>query len=625
MTHIDNHDFKWSPDFLTIGAPSRFADVETVKIWRHMHNNSIPFRAAPLALAVLSVALLCTAPGLAAASQPFAEGKRWIVPATTALDALTIPDGGQLEAPPGKSVTLTVDGVNLAPLPGSYAGKVVLTVTDEVQVKYKALPPHSFRSAIYVEDGRYDPARSVSAAATGARIGDGIIAGASITSREERFNGIIVTGKSKLVIDHPVIDLTGNGGNDFAGYGAGIMSSGDAEVTVNSPRIRTRGAVRTALFVGGHSTMRVNDADIETWNGTLPADYKFTIEVGRMMEVPWMLGLSGNVRSTNLVDHGTVYFTNSRIRSQGWGALSTDDAARVRMFVKDSLIETVDSGYGAYSIGDSHDHFSHSTLNVADIGLIIAGPASGTFTDGTVVNSRRYGVMLHGGLGGGKLTIDKGSIVNSRLTAIEAKGRGTTILIDNARLHPGNGVLVQAMVNDDPFMKAMAAGQPIVGMQAPPPAAPEVEQREKELPASPHVQATLRDTTLSGDLLNTRTAEGNMTVALERARLTGAISTGTQAPVSGQEPTVNTYWQIGEVTNTLAPTREKYGMEVQVGAGSRWTVTRNSYLTVLTVARGGMVGALPGTRLTFKVDGKVRPLKAGSYNGAIELLVTNAN
>jgi hypothetical protein len=66
-------------------------------------------------------------------------------------------------------------------------------------------------------------------------------------------------------------------------------------------------------------------------------------------------------------------------------------------------------------------------------------------------------------------------------------------------------------------------------------------------------------------------------------------------------------------------------MEVQVGAGSRWTVTRNSYLTVLTVARGGMVGALPGTRLTFKVDGKVRPLKAGSYNGAIELLVTNAN
>jgi hypothetical protein len=591
-----------------------------------MRNHSMPFRAAPLALAVLSAALLCAAPGLAAASQPFAEGKRWIVPATTALEALTIPDGGQLEAPRGKSVTLTVDGVSVAPLPGSYAGKVVLTVTDQVPVKYKELPAHSFRSAIYVEDGRYDPARSVGAAATGARIGDGVIAGANITSREERFNGIVVTGKSKLVIDRPVIDFTGNGGNDFAGYGAGIMSSGDAEVTVNSPRIRTRGAVRTALFVGGHSTMRVNDADIETWNGTLPADYKFTIEVGRMMEVPWMLGLSGNVRATNLVDHGTVYFTNSRIRTQGWGALSTDDAARVRMFVKDSLIETVDSGYGAYSIGDSHDHFSHSTLNVADIGLIIAGPASGTFTDGTVVNSRRYGVMLHGGVGGGTLTIDKGSIVNSRLTAIEVKGRGTTIVVDNARLQPGNGVLVQAMVNDDPFMKAMASGQPIVGMQAPPPpAAAEVEQREKDIPASPDVLATLRDAALSGDLLNTRTAEGNMTVTLERTRLTGAISTGTQAPASGQDPTVNTYWQIGDVVNTLAPTREKYGMEVQVGAGSRWTVTRNSYLTALTVARGGVVGALPGRHLTLKVDGKARPLAAGSYRGAIELLVTNAN
>jgi hypothetical protein len=88
---------------------------------------------------------------------------------------------------------------------------------------------------------------------------------------------------------------------------------------------------------------------------------------------------------------------------------------------------------------------------------------------------------------------------------------------------------------------------------------------------------------------------------------------------------VNTYWQIGDVTNTLAPTREKYGMEVQVGAGSRWTVTRNSYLTALTVARGGVVGVAPGTQLTFKVDGKVRPLAEGSYRGAIELLVTAAN
>jgi hypothetical protein len=590
-----------------------------------MRHHSIPLRRAPLALAVLSAALLCGAASHASASQPFDQGKRWTVPATTALETLTIPEGGQIDAPAGKSVTLTVDGVNLAPLPGTYAGKVVLTVTDQIPVRYKELPPHSFRGAIYVEDGRVDPARSVAAAVHGARIGDGMIAGASITSREERFNGIIVTGKSKLVIDHPVIDLTGNGGNDFAGYGAAIMSSGDAEVTVNSPRIRTRGAVRTALFVGGHSTMRVNDADIETYNGNLPADYKFTIEVGRMMEVPWMLGLSGNVRATNLVDHGTVYFTNSHIRSQGWGALSTDDAARVRMFVKDSLIETVDSGYGAYSIGDSHDHFSHSTLNVADIGLIIAGPASGTFTDGTVVNSRRYGVMLHGGVGGGTLTIDKGSTVNARLTAIEVKGRGTTIVIDNARLHAGNGVLVQAMENDDPFMKAMASGQPIVGMQAPPaPAAAEVAQREAAIPATPHVLATLRDTALSGDLLNTRTLEGDMTVTLERARLTGAISTGTQAPASGQDPTVHTYWHIGDVATTLAPARGKYGMDVHVGAGSRWTVTKDSFLTALTVAGKGAIGALPGSRLSFKVDGKTRPLVPGSYRGAIELRVTEA-
>ena len=45
------------------------------------------------------------------------------------------------------------------------------------------------------------------------------------------------------------------------------------------------------------------------------------------------------VRATNLVGNGTLYLEDSHVRAQGWGALSTDDASRVRMFVKDSLIE----------------------------------------------------------------------------------------------------------------------------------------------------------------------------------------------------------------------------------------------------------------------------------------------
>lgn len=573
-----------------------------------------------------------SAPVAAQTKPAFATGTNWLVSTTTELNGLTIPEGVKISAPPGKSLTMTVDGINMPVSPGTHSGKVVLSVTDPIIVKYKELDPHSFRAAIYVEDGRYVPSRSVAAAARGARISDSAASGAAITSREESFNGIVVSGNSKYTINDPVIDFTGNGGNDFAGFGAAIMSSGSADVTVNNPKIRSKGAVRTAIFVGGDSIMRINNADIEVFNGTLPAGYKFNIDMGKMKEVPWMLGLSGNVRATNLVAHGTVYYTNSRIRAQGWGALSTDDAAVVRMYVKDSLIETLDSGYGAYSIGDSLDHFSHSTLNVADIGLIMAAQGSGTFTDGTVVNSRRYGVMMHSG-GGGTLTLDKGSVINSRLAGIEVKGRGGNVIIDNAQIHAGNGVILQAMINDDPF--AMGAG-PIVGVQGPgilgcPPGGPGCSPGAGApsggppggmMPAgSPDVVATLRNTTLAGDFINTRTAQGDLTVKLDKATVKGAISTGIQAPVSGKAPTQETYWQIGDVVNTLAPSKDKNGVVVSVGAGSQWLVTKTSYLTQLNLAQGGSISAPPGYRLSMKVDGKPTPLAAKTYKGNIELLV----
>jgi hypothetical protein len=357
----------------------------------------------------------------------------------------------------------------------------------------------------------------------------------------------------------------------------------------------------------------------------LPPDYKFTIEVGRMMEVPWMLGLSGNVRATNLVDHGTVYYNRAHIRTQGWGALSTDDAAVTRMYVKDSLIETIDSGYGAYSIGDSIDSFSHSVLNVADVGLIMAGQGSGVFTDGSVVNSRRLGVMMHSGNGGGTLTIDKGSVFNTRATAILVKSRGGKVLIDDAQMRAGNGVILQAMVNDDPFMKKMMAGGPpsgpIIGEQAPagghpggmPGAPPDV---------GPDVAVVLRNVKLDGDFVNTRTVEGGLAVTLEHASVAGAITTGTQTPVGGQEPDQNTYWQIGEVINHYEATPGPHGVAVNVGAGSRWVVTHTSYLNQLELAAGGEIVAPAGYRLTLQVDGKPQRLQPGRYSGAAVLEVT---
>ncbi len=544
-----------------------------------------------------------------------------VVSDTVSYDSLTIAPGEVPIAPAGKTLTLTVDGVQTDPVPGTYKGKVVLSVADDIPVTFMSLPAHHFRTALYVHDGAPVASKSVAAAVLAGKADAKVAKDLRIESHGERFNGIVVDGHGGYTIDHPIIDLTGNGGNDFAGFGAAIMATGHADLTVERPIIRTHGAIRTAVFVGGSATVTLNDAEIEVSNGTLPPDYAFTVDVGKMMEVPWMLGLSGNARATNLVEDATVHYNRSHIRVQGWGAMSTDVTKRTRMFVNDSLIEVIDSGYGAYSIGDSVDTFDHSVIRAADIGAIMAAEGSVTFTNGTLVESGRYGVMMHSGTGGGTLTIDKGSLLRSRQTAIQVKGIGTNIVVDDAKVVSGSGVILQAMENDDPFMKAMMSGHLPAGMAAPPPGmgADGDHPRGSLSPASPDVIAVFRNISLAGDFYNGRTKPSAMRLSFENATVTGVISTSTTAPATGQEPTRETYREIGHVSNTVSPSKPGNDLSVTLDGRSHWTVTGRSYLSSLTLAPGARLDTVAGHHLRLTVGGKTKPLRTGSYRGSIML------
>jgi len=575
-----------------------------------------------LGATALGVTALAIAPAAWSQMAPATGAKPpAVVSETASYDSLTIAPGAVPSAPAGKTLTLTVDGVETDLAPGTYKGRVVLSVADDVPVNFMALPTHHFRTAVYIHDGAPVASKSVAAAVLSGKVDARAAKDLRIESRGERFNGIVVDGNGAYTIDHPIIDLTGNGGNDFAGFGAAIMATGKAELTVERPIIRTHGAIRTAMFVGGAATVKVNDAEIEVSNGTLPPDYTFTVDVGKMMEVPWMLGLSGNARATNLVEDATVHYNRSHIRVQGWGAMSTDVTKRTRMFVNDSLIEVVDSGYGAYSIGDSVDTFDHSVIRAADIGAIMAAEGSVTFTNGTLVDSGRYGVMMHSGTGGGTLTIDKGSLLRARQTAIQVKGIGTTIVVDDAKVVSDSGVILQAMENDDPFMKAMMSGHLPAGMAAPPPGmGPDGDHpRGSRAPASPDVTAVFRNTAVAGDFYNGRTKQSAMRLSFENATVIGVISTSTTAPATGQEPTRETYREIGHVSNTVSPSRPGNDLGVTLDGRSHWTVTGRSHLSSLTLARGAQLDAVSGHRLHLTVNGKTRPLRAGNYHGAIVL------
>jgi hypothetical protein len=620
-------------------------------------------------LSVIGIATMLSGAAAFAAdsgTKSVAATETWVVSGITNLTNLTVAKGAVIKAAEGFSLTMTIDGVETGINPGTYTGKVVLTPTKNI---FK--DNYYFRTAVYVENGKYAADKSVAAAVAAGTVTDASAKDVKITSVGEKFNGIMVTGDSKFTysIINPVINFTGNGANDFVGYGAGIMTSGKTEVTIENAKINNTGAARTAIWVGGNSITKVNNSYIEVHNGKLPEGYEFSVAPGKMMEVPWMLGVTGNLRATNLTGDGTVYYNNTRFKVQGWGALSTDNVSTTpRLYATKCTIDVVESGYGAFTLGSNISTFSGCTFNVKDYG-IISQDGSSVFTDGTVVNSERFGAMYWGS--GANLTIDKGAVFNTKSTAIQLKGGATNIVVDNAKLNPGNGIILQMIANDDPNQmgggggpggggapgaggpggapggqggapqgSAPAAGGMPPGGGAPGGPAGGPGGAGGGMPgggapggagggstAGKDIKAAFSNMTLTGDIINANTASSALSVTFKNATVTGAITTAKATHTLGPKGEAvdmkhpELYYLIGDVKNTYCETGDKKGVTVSIDEKSVWTVDKTSYLTELTMAAGGSIIAPKGSKVTMTVDGVAKEIKAGTYKGKIVLSV----
>lgn len=649
-----------------------------------MNKRSVSILTAMCAAAILMMTLAaCDSNNIKTVD----AGSIWEVGEVTTLTGLIIGEGAVIKAPEGYSLTMTVDGVETPIEAGEYKGKIVLTPTENIPVFYSGSginETYNLRTGIYIYNGAYVREKSVASAVTAGIMEDASAKDVSIASIGECFNGFIAAGDTTYTYSliNPVISLTGNGGNDFAGYGAALMSDGKAELVVENARIINNGCIRGAVWVGGDSTTRINNSYIEVRDGTLPEVFKVP---AFMMEVPWMLGLTGNNRATLVVGNGTAYYTNSHIKAQGWGVLSTDAVQEVMLYAEDCYVETVESGYGAYADGDSVDTFSGCRFDVNDYALIMTG-GDGVFTDGCTVNSDRFGVMMHS-LGSGTLTIDKGSVFNTGGPVIQVKTAYPTIIVDNAELNSGSGIILQAMVNDDLNATGGPGGMEVAGDTGmsrneqgrgealPQGGMPDGTGREGEGPGGPgdganapggmggappggadqgmppqsgmpagtggmpgaggpgggnrsgNVTAGFSNTTLKGDIVTSMTTFGDVVVTFNETSITGAITTATvktKAEIDGVSLSKETYYYIGEVINTYCETDDEYGIKVSLKGNSMWTVDKTSYITGLTIARGSTVKAPEGYRVTMSVDGIERPIAAGEYKGRIVLTVAKA-
>ena len=272
------------------------------------------------------------------------SGSQWAITETTKLSKLVVEPGAAITAPEGKQLTLTVDGVHRDVAPGEYTGNIILSVTKPVKAgceNHGQIEWFEMNAAVSVHDGKYCAAESVSAAVMAGQAGDGECCGIKLRSEGDNFGGIYVDGDGDYVIDDADIAMNGHGASDAIGYGASVAVRGSANVTINRSKIHNVGSIRTALQVCGHGKVTVNDSEFTAADDDRPNYVK------AMSKAPWMLGIHGRVRTTNIQEYGEVTYNRCKVQAENWGAMSTDGTTHVRLSMYDSDVEVTGSCYGA--------------------------------------------------------------------------------------------------------------------------------------------------------------------------------------------------------------------------------------------------------------------------------------
>lgn len=336
-----------------------------------------------------------------------------------------------------------------------------------------------------------------------------------IDDSESGHNGILLYNVGDYTITNADINLEtdadGSDTCDFSGVGSAIMATGDSNVTISDSELTTTGVTTMPIFADDGATVTVQNSTMVSNGGTLYGDYMNSPDQATMVAPPWILGIMGTSRSTNMMgDDTTMNFTDSDASSGAWGVLSTDSGSNMylNMFntsitllnadetsaaaiqeekattgVDSQIYESVDnpysvnygSGYGTYVIGNAVEMFAGATVNTGTYGSIFTGgtatfmsitegetytlkSATGeddidytaTATKNTVINSDTFGFMIH--QSENTIDIQAGTEINSGYATFLVKSGSSNetvnATVDGASIANG-GVLIQVMDNDD--------------------------------------------------------------------------------------------------------------------------------------------------------------------------------
>lgn len=404
-------------------------------------------------------------------------------------------------------LTMTKGGVEVPVAEGSYTAedKVVVTVTNYLQDagedgkltalgSWNAISGLPYRTALSIRDGKVVDDESVRSAISG-EISDTGATNVKSQSQTSGFSAVVVRD-SDYTIKGAGIEMDsasdGTDVNDFAGYGAGVVVYGKSKVLIEDSKIVTSGVAKAATFADAGADLIVRNSTLTSKGGDIYKDYKSTANQSYMINPPWVLGIAGSSRTTNVMgDYTTGTYVDTSFDAANWGAVSIDTGSYMHLTLINSAVKVAGSGYGAYAIGGgTWEDYYGTTFDVDTYAIIMTGATASlssvkegdqievrkivadedasnrsastktgelvttetaTADANSVVNSKNFGFMFHHNAADGwnVLNINEGTEINTGNAAFLVKKINAEINVDGAKIDSGNGVILQMIDNDD--------------------------------------------------------------------------------------------------------------------------------------------------------------------------------
>ena len=359
---------------------------------------------------------------------------------------VTVNADGSIDGVEGKHISLIVDGVEKALVPGSYAGSVVITeefsVTgssgsgeppaggggpggasgessgDSGEKQYGSITrtvlgneilstrgATDYRTALYVDSEGLREEYSVTEAVLGGSYDASVAENISVTGESDTFSALVVEGVPFELSGAAIRMNSGSVGgntNDFTGLGAAVSAYGEGTLLeITDSDIETAGVVKPALYISGGADVIVRHSRLAALGGEVYDTYLSNANQQSMIGAPWHLGIDnalGNSRCVNLMGKGTTETViDSEIYAAGWGGLSVDDGSYMRMDVIHTDID-VDEGYGAFAIAQVTENYYGVDMNAGVLDFIMMGGHVniGAYTGGDEITVRRMEVKDEG-------------------------------------------------------------------------------------------------------------------------------------------------------------------------------------------------------------------------------------